>query len=114
MSPPNHHHDPARAAAAGDTTGENTLSLSTGGRAGAEPSAMSPTRRRGLDLALLAAGGHTGWWDEHGRRPPWPRTSPTPTPLGGPRPTPRAGSPPANRPSDPADTEGPIVPLPGT
>lgn len=72
MSPPNHHHDPARAAAAGDTTGENTLSLSTGGRAGAEPSAMSPTRRRGLDLALLAAGGHTGWWDEHGRRPPWP------------------------------------------
>lgn len=25
------------------------------------------------DLAILAAGGETGWWDEHGRPAPWPR-----------------------------------------
>lgn len=24
------------------------------------------------DLAVLAAGGHTGWWDESGRPAPWP------------------------------------------
>ena len=24
------------------------------------------------DLAVLAAGGYTGWWDEHGVPAPWP------------------------------------------
>lgn len=24
------------------------------------------------DLAILAAGGETGWWDEHGVPAPWP------------------------------------------
>jgi hypothetical protein len=24
------------------------------------------------DLAILAAGGETGWWDENGRPAPWP------------------------------------------
>ncbi len=24
------------------------------------------------DLATLAAGGYTGWWDDHGRPAPWP------------------------------------------
>ncbi len=24
------------------------------------------------DLAILAAGGETGWWDDHGRPAPWP------------------------------------------
>ncbi|MET3142794.1 UNVERIFIED_ORG: hypothetical protein ABIB13_002512 [Arthrobacter sp. UYEF2] len=24
------------------------------------------------DLALLAAGEETGWWDDHGRPAPWP------------------------------------------
>lgn len=24
------------------------------------------------DLAILAAGGFTGWWDDHGRPAPWP------------------------------------------
>ena len=31
-----------------------------------------PTRQRERDLAILDAGGHTGWWDEHGRPAPWP------------------------------------------
>ncbi|WP_299170032.1 hypothetical protein [uncultured Arthrobacter sp.] len=37
---------------------------------------MSPTQPntspRDQDLALLAAGYETGWWDEHGRPAPWP------------------------------------------
>ena len=24
------------------------------------------------DLAVLAASGYTGWWDEHGQPAPWP------------------------------------------
>lgn len=28
--------------------------------------------RREKDLALLAAGGETGWWDDKGRPAPWP------------------------------------------
>ncbi len=24
------------------------------------------------DLAMLAAGGHTGWWDQTGQPAPWP------------------------------------------
>jgi hypothetical protein len=33
------------------------------------------TRRalqREHDVAILAAGGETGWWDEHGAPAPWP------------------------------------------
>ena len=30
------------------------------------------TTRREHDLAALAAGGHTGWWDETGRPAPFP------------------------------------------
>ena len=34
---------------------------------------MSPSpSQRQQDLAILAAGGHTGWWDEHGHPAPWP------------------------------------------
>ena len=37
---------------------------------------MSPTgpglSQRKRDLALLAAGYDTGWWDEDGRPAPWP------------------------------------------
>ncbi len=33
---------------------------------------MTAKRQREHDLATLAAGGHTGWWDEHGRPAPWP------------------------------------------
>jgi hypothetical protein len=29
-------------------------------------------RTRDQDLALLAAGGETGWWDEAGHPAPWP------------------------------------------
>ena len=28
--------------------------------------------QRDRDLAILAAGGYTGWWDEHGQPAPWP------------------------------------------
>jgi hypothetical protein len=28
--------------------------------------------QRQHDLAILAAGGETGWWDEHGVPAPWP------------------------------------------
>jgi hypothetical protein len=28
--------------------------------------------QRQHDLAILAAGGETGWWDEHGLPAPWP------------------------------------------
>ncbi|MGH3520782.1 MAG: hypothetical protein ACRDQ7_26080 [Haloechinothrix sp.] len=31
----------------------------------------NPTRRE-HDLAILTAGGFTGWWDQHGRPAPWP------------------------------------------
>ncbi|MCU6479521.1 hypothetical protein [Arthrobacter sp. A2-55] len=31
-----------------------------------------PASQREHDLALLAAGYDTGWWDEHGRPAPWP------------------------------------------
>lgn len=39
--------------------------------------AASPDRRyapstRAADLADLAAGNQTGWWDDHGRPAPWP------------------------------------------
>ena len=33
---------------------------------------MSAKSQREHDLATLTAGGHTGWWDEHGRPAPWP------------------------------------------
>lgn len=33
---------------------------------------MSAPTQRGHDLAVLAAGGHTGWWDDHGVPAPWP------------------------------------------
>jgi len=32
---------------------------------------MTPTQRD-HDLAVLAAGGSTGWWDENGHPAPWP------------------------------------------
>jgi hypothetical protein len=28
--------------------------------------------QRQHDVAILAAGGETGWWDEHGAPAPWP------------------------------------------
>jgi hypothetical protein len=31
---------------------------------------MTAKSQREHDLATLAAGGHTGWWDEHGRPAP--------------------------------------------
>jgi len=33
---------------------------------------MSPQTQREHDLAVLAAGGYTGWWDEHGQPAPFP------------------------------------------
>jgi len=33
---------------------------------------MTAKSQREHDLDALAAGGHTGWWDEHGRPAPWP------------------------------------------
>jgi hypothetical protein len=34
---------------------------------------VSPSKsQREHDLAILAAGGHTGWWDDHGQPAPWP------------------------------------------
>ena len=33
---------------------------------------MTTTSQREHDLATLAAGGYTGWWDEHGLPAPWP------------------------------------------
>ena len=34
---------------------------------------MSTTKsERERDLAILTAGGHTGWWDEHGQPAPFP------------------------------------------
>jgi hypothetical protein len=32
----------------------------------------SPKTQRKHDLAILIAGGCTGWWDETGRPAPWP------------------------------------------
>lgn len=32
----------------------------------------APRSQREHDLALLAAGDITGWWDEHGQPAPWP------------------------------------------
>ena len=32
----------------------------------------TPTTQHELDLAILAAGGCTGWWDETGTPAPWP------------------------------------------
>ena len=32
----------------------------------------APTNQRQHDLAILATGGCTGWWDEHGQPAPWP------------------------------------------
>ena len=32
----------------------------------------APKTQRERDLAILAAGGYTGWWDEHGGPAPWP------------------------------------------
>ena len=40
-----------------------------------ETSEQRQARRAGQrehDLAVLAAGGETGWWDEHGLPAPWP------------------------------------------
>lgn len=34
---------------------------------------MTVTSQREHDLAVLAAGGYTGWWDEHGVPAPWPK-----------------------------------------
>ena len=31
-----------------------------------------PTTQRERDLAITAAGGHTGWWDETGQPAPFP------------------------------------------
>jgi hypothetical protein len=31
-----------------------------------------PGHSRDADLARLAAGHETGWWDEHGQPAPWP------------------------------------------
>ena len=33
---------------------------------------MTAESHREHDLATLAAGGHTGWWDDHGVPAPWP------------------------------------------
>jgi hypothetical protein len=33
---------------------------------------MSTPTHREHDLAILAAGGYTGWWDHHGVPAPWP------------------------------------------
>ncbi len=30
------------------------------------------TSQHDRDLATLAAGGYTGWWNEHGQPAPWP------------------------------------------
>ena len=32
----------------------------------------TPRSQRDRDLAILAAGGDTGWWDEHGQPAPFP------------------------------------------
>jgi hypothetical protein len=32
----------------------------------------TPDSQRERDLTILAAGGYTGWWDDHGRPAPWP------------------------------------------
>lgn len=32
----------------------------------------APADQRARDLALLAVGGITGWWDDQGRPAPWP------------------------------------------
>jgi len=32
----------------------------------------TPQSQRERDLVILKAGGHTGWWDDHGRPAPWP------------------------------------------
>ena len=31
-----------------------------------------PSSHRERDLAILAAGGYTGWWDHHGQPAPYP------------------------------------------
>jgi hypothetical protein len=33
---------------------------------------MSNPTQSEHDLALLTAGGYTGWWDDHGNPAPWP------------------------------------------
>ena len=33
---------------------------------------MTTPSQRDRDLVILAAGGDTGWWDEHGSPAPWP------------------------------------------
>jgi hypothetical protein len=33
---------------------------------------MNTPSQRDCDLATLAAGGNTGWWDDHGLPAPWP------------------------------------------
>lgn len=32
----------------------------------------NPTTQREYDLAILAAGSYTGWWDQHGQPAPFP------------------------------------------
>ena len=32
----------------------------------------SSRSQREHDLAILTAGGHAGWWNEHGQPAPWP------------------------------------------
>lgn len=52
------------------------------------------------DLALLAAGEETGWWDDHGRPAPWPEDFDDPdsgwstAPPPGPSPDDDPGNPP--------------------
>lgn len=53
--------------------------------------------QRDHDLALLAVGHETGWWDDHGRPAPWPEDFFDPDsgwqPAGG-ETTPEPGQPP--------------------
>jgi len=56
-----------------------------------------PAGSRDDDLALLAAGGYTGWWDEQGRPAPWPEDFFDPSsgwqPAGSDTPAPTNGGP---------------------
>lgn len=66
------------------------------------PTGPAAGTQRDKDLALLAAGIETGWWDEHGRPAPWPAdfwlddgtVNPDWQPAGGPAPAARPGQPP--------------------
>jgi len=55
-------------------------------------------RTRDEDLALLADGTETGWWDEHGRPAPWPDNFLDPTSGWAPDTNPTPDSDPRNPP----------------